>query len=222
MCQRECVLFGFNSQMKKCRTHKKLFTSELSEEVSWKYYSDSDFVAVPKDCKDLREDNQTSTGVYDIYPYGTLIIPVRVYCDMTTMGGGWTAIQKRVDGSVSFDRTWREYKNDFGSPEQEVWVGNDVIHLLTKGKNSSLFVSITLEDEETFYEMYDRFSVSDETEKYQLFLAGPATGTLEYNLQKTLCLTLVTPITTICLGMFFSTPDRDNDGSSDRNCAAYS
>ncbi|XP_062618637.1 microfibril-associated glycoprotein 4-like [Saccostrea cucullata] len=109
---------------------------------------------MPKDCNDLCEDGQTSTGVYDIYPYGTLTIPVNVFCDMSTMGGGWTVIQKRVDGSVSFDRNLEEYKNGFGSPERNVWNGT------------------------TLYEMYDGFSVSDETGKYQLFLAGPATGTL--------------------------------------------
>ncbi|XP_062600078.1 fibroleukin-like [Saccostrea cucullata] len=96
---------------------------------------------------------------------------------MTTMGGGWTAIQKRVTGPLSFDRYWTEYKYGFGLPEQDVWVGNDFIHLLTKD-NSSLYVSITLLNGTTLYEMYDRFSVSDEAGKYQLFLAGPATGTL--------------------------------------------
>ncbi|XP_062603679.1 angiopoietin-2-like [Saccostrea cucullata] len=172
---------------------------------------------MPKDCKDLQENGQTITGVYDIYPYRTLTIPISVYCDMTTMGGGWTAIQKRVDGSVTFDRNWTDYKNGFGSPEQDVWIGNDVIHKLTKENPSSLYVSITLQNGSTLYEMYDRFSVSDEAGKYQLFLAGPATGTIgdrdsmldtgdsDYNLS----------------GMYFSTPDRDNDGCS-CNCAAVS
>ncbi|XP_062609389.1 fibroleukin-like [Saccostrea cucullata] len=180
MCQRECVFFGFNSQTKKCRTHKKSLTSGTSEQAGWRYYSDNDFVfsAIPKDCNDLHEDGQTITGVYDIYPYSTLTIPISVYCDMTTMGGGWTAIQKRVDGSVIFDRNWADYKNGFGSPEQDVWVGNDVIHQLTKENSSSLYVSITLQNGTTQYIMYDRFSVSDEAGKYQLFLTGAATGTL--------------------------------------------
>ncbi|XP_062601535.1 angiopoietin-2-like [Saccostrea cucullata] len=50
--------------------------------------------------------------------------------------------------------------------------------------------------------MYDQFSVSDEPGKYQLFLAGPATGTLAK----------------ICLGCT-SPPQRDNDGWSGGNCA---
>ncbi|XP_062602646.1 fibroleukin-like [Saccostrea cucullata] len=165
MCKKDCVFFGFNSLMKKCRTHKKILKSELSDEAGWRYYSDNDFSSMPKDCKDLRENGQNITGVYDIYPYRTLTIPISVYCDMTTMGGGWTAIQKRVDGSVRFNRTWTEYKNGFGSPAQNVWIGNDVIHKLTKENTSSLYVSITLQNGTTLYEMYDRFSVSNETGK---------------------------------------------------------
>ncbi|XP_062568341.1 ryncolin-2-like [Saccostrea cucullata] len=129
MCQRECVFFGYNSQMKKCRNHKTRLTSGMSGEAGWRYYSDNDcvFSAMPKDCKDLCEEGQTTSGVYDIYPYSTLTIPISVYCDMTTMGGGWTAIQKRVDGSVIFEKNWTEYKNGFGSPEQNVWVGDSLL-----------------------------------------------------------------------------------------------
>ncbi|XP_062610919.1 fibroleukin-like, partial [Saccostrea cucullata] len=93
---------------------------------------------------------------------------------------------------------------------------NDVIHQLTKENSSSLYVSITLQNSTMLYEMYDRFSVSDEAGKYQLFLAGPARGTLGNSM-------LDTGYSGADLfGMYFSTPDRDNDKWTGGSCAALS
>ncbi|XP_062610500.1 fibrinogen-like protein A [Saccostrea cucullata] len=134
---------------------------------------------------------------------------------MLTEGGGWTAIQKRVNGSVSFDRTWADYKTGFGNPNASYWIGNDVIHQLTKRGNSSLYVSITLTNGTKLYELYNQFSVADETSKYRLFLGGPATGTLGDSM-------LHTGSSRFYLsGMSFSTLDRDNDRWN-YNCATWS
>ncbi|XP_062608509.1 microfibril-associated glycoprotein 4-like isoform X2 [Saccostrea cucullata] len=163
-----------------------------------------------KDCKNLYIHGNTESGVYEIYPFGNNS-KVSVFCDMMTEGGGWTAIQKRVSGSVSFDRTWTDYKTGFGNPNGSYWIGNDVIHQLTKRRNSSLYVSITLTNGTRLYELYNQFSVADETNNYRLFLGGPATGTLDgMNSGHDLS------------GMSFSTPDRDNDGYSRGNCAGFS
>ncbi|XP_062609969.1 fibrinogen-like protein A [Saccostrea cucullata] len=168
-----------------------------------------------RDCRDHYLLGHTQSGVYNINPFGNET-RVSVYCDMVTDGGGWTAIQKRVSGSVSFDRTWTDYKTGFGNPNGSYWIGNDVIHQLTKGRNSSLYVSITLTNGTKLYELYNQFSVADETNKYRLFLGGPATGTLGDSM-------LHTGVSYYVLsGMSFSTPDRDNDRYSSVNCAADS
>ncbi|XP_062609646.1 ryncolin-4-like [Saccostrea cucullata] len=167
---------------------------------------------VRTDCKDHLEKGHTNSGVYPIYPYGTDSSPINAYCDMITEGGGWTVIQKRVNESLSFEKNWEAYKNGFGTQEQNVWIGNDVIHRLTKGNNSSLYVSITLQNGTSLYELYEKFAISDETEKYKLFLTGPARGTLGDS--------MLTADSRFRLpGMYFTTYDRDNDRSSDYNCA---
>ncbi|XP_061190658.1 techylectin-5B-like [Saccostrea echinata] len=171
---------------------------------------------LPRDCKDVKEAGQNSSGVYEIFPHGNISSPVRVECDMETLDSAWTVIQKRVNGSLSFYRAWDEYKNGFGAPEQDIWIGNDVIHQLTKGNDSSLYVSITLVNDTTLYELYNRFSVSDEEENYQLFLGGPATGTLGDRMFNT-----GDPNYYDLSGMSFTTWDRDNDRSV-VNCASNS
>ena len=55
----------------------------------------------------------------------------QAYCDMDTPPGGWTVIQRRQDGSVSFNRTWGAYKKGFGSPTAEFWWGLEKLHQLT-------------------------------------------------------------------------------------------
>ncbi|XP_062584116.1 fibroleukin-like, partial [Saccostrea cucullata] len=169
---------------------------------------------INNDCKDLHGNGYKLSGVYEIVPFCDES-QVSVYCDMETEGGGWTAIQRRSSGSVSFDRSWWDYKKGFGNANDSYWIGNDVIHKLTKGRNSSLYVSITLTNGTKLYELYNQFSVADESKNYRLFLGGPATGTLGDRM-------LDTGYTDNDLsGMSFSTPDRDHD-TAIGSCAAYS
>lgn len=58
--------------------------------------------------------------------------PFQVFCDMETSGGGWTIIQRRKSGLVSFYRDWKQYKQGFGSIRGDFWLGNDHIHRLSR------------------------------------------------------------------------------------------
>lgn len=57
---------------------------------------------------------------------------LQVFCDMETAGGGWTIIQRRKSGLVSFHRDWKQYKQGFGSIRGDFWLGNEHIHRLSR------------------------------------------------------------------------------------------
>jgi hypothetical protein len=123
---------------------------------------------------------------------------------MTTSGGGWTVFQRRIDGSVSFYRTWNEYANGFGDPAKEFWLGNNRLALLTSAQQYKLRVDLGDWDGNYKYAEYSLFKVSDSSDKYRLTLgtySGDAGDSLDTH-----------------RGRQFSTYDRDNDGSSG-NCA---
>ncbi|XP_062619548.1 angiopoietin-2-like [Saccostrea cucullata] len=159
------------------------------------------------DCEGLYNSGHRQSGVFRINPYGNES-QINVYCDMKMNGGGWTAIQKRKRGAVEFNRTWSEYKEGFGDPQDSYWIGNDVIHHLTKGRNSTLYVSITLPNDTVLYEMYGQFSISDEEDKYRLFLGEWVDGTLGDGMLHT------GKEYADLSGMYFSTRQIDNDNGN--------
>lgn len=55
------------------------------------------------DCSELFSSGSKSSGHYRIRPRGSSS-PVRVYCDMSE-GGGWTVIQRRINGREAFNRS---------------------------------------------------------------------------------------------------------------------
>uniref|UniRef100_A0A3Q2C6I7 Fibrinogen-like 2a n=2 Tax=Cyprinodon variegatus TaxID=28743 RepID=A0A3Q2C6I7_CYPVA len=169
------------------------------------------FIIAPRDCSDYNAMEVRKNGVYRVTPdprNGTF----EVFCEMESFGGGWTVIQQRVNGSVSFNRTWTEYKKGFGNLRGEFWLGNDHIHLLTKAKD--MVLRIELEDFEGVreYAKYDQFYVANEYLRYRLSISGysgTAGNAMSFNKhfnhdQK-----------------FFSTPDRDNDMYPSGNCGGY-
>ncbi|CAG2212160.1 unnamed protein product [Mytilus edulis] len=80
-----------------------------------------------KDCSEMKSKRRES-GIYTIYPDKSK--GIKVYCDMTD-GKGWTVIQRRIDGSTDFARTWNEYKEGFGDVRKEYWFGNKYLNILT-------------------------------------------------------------------------------------------
>ncbi|ALC38308.1 CG31832, partial [Drosophila busckii] len=123
----------------------------------------------------------------------------QVPCDSKFAGPGWAVIQRRVDGSVNFNRTWEEYRNGFGDLRGEFWLGLEKLHLMTKFQPHELYIQLENFKNEHRYAHYRSIAIRSESELYKLSCDSCA-GLSDHN------------------DMAFSTPDRDND-KSDRNCA---
>ncbi|XP_061176192.1 fibrinogen-like protein A [Saccostrea echinata] len=158
-----------------------------------------------QDCAAILKKNSSKRGVdgvYTIYPDG---YGIPAFCDMTTEHGGWTVIQQRQDNSTDFYRTWNEYKQGFGTPGKNHWIGNDVIYHLSKGKNQKLRVNLQSFSGDTAYTEYATFDVGDEASNYILALSGNS-GTAGNGM-------------ILNDGKKFTTKDRDNDIYEAKNCA---
>ena len=97
---------------------------------------------------------------------------MEVLCDMTTDGGGWTVIQRRLDGSVDFYLGWESYKNGFGDVNGEFWLGNDNIHRLTAAHDVIFRIDMEDFDGNITYAEYTTFQVTDEADKYRITIGG--------------------------------------------------
>ena len=106
--------------------------------------------------------------MYTINPDGGK--PIRVLCDMTTNGGGWTVFQRRLDGLVDFHRDWKAYKEGFGSLSGEFWLGNDNLHRLADVNDVMLRVDLEDFEENITYAQYNTFKVAHEADHYRLTL----------------------------------------------------
>ena len=88
----------------------------------------------------MHERGYRVSSVYEIQPEGASH-PDGVYCEMIN-GSGWTVVQRRVDGSVSFQRGWNDYRHGFGGAYGEHWVGTDRLHWLTTQRPYQLRVDL--------------------------------------------------------------------------------
>ncbi|CAN7997162.1 unnamed protein product [Ixodes hexagonus] len=126
-------------------------------------------VMSPRNCADLRTGGATCDGVYIIYTQG--VRAVRVFCDMSSDGGGWTVLMRRgkyAQWPLSFEQDWNGYKHGFGDIEKEFWLGNDFIHMLSTEKDMMLRVTLETFEGEKIDLDYEAFVVGSESENYRL------------------------------------------------------
>ncbi|XP_071102143.1 microfibril-associated glycoprotein 4-like [Haliotis cracherodii] len=205
-CKRDkkCVSVFYNTDTDTCTAHAvQLYpTDPRTTDAGSVYYT---LPIERKDCADiLAQDPSSADGIYVVNPNDGQG-PIRVYCDMTTDGGGWTVFQRRIDGSVDFYRNWATYKSGFGSPGSEFWIGNDILNRLTTAKASQLRIDMRDQSDVFGYAKYSSFSVGNEVGKYLLTVSGYSgnRGDSFANTHN---------------GMYFSTKDKDQD-TWHNNCA---
>ncbi|KAM9682750.1 angiopoietin-4 isoform 2-T2 [Dama dama] len=150
-----------------------------------------------QDCAEIQSFGAKASGIYTIH-VASVAEPRKVFCDMETSGGGWTLIQRRENGNVSFQRNWTDYKQGFGNPAGEHWLGNEVVYQLTSRGNYSLRVDLQDWEGNEAYAQYEHFQLGSEGQLYRLSLGG-YTGSAGH--QSSLILRSTN----------FSTLDSDND-----------
>ncbi|XP_027476565.1 angiopoietin-4 isoform X2 [Callorhinus ursinus] len=150
-----------------------------------------------QDCAEIQRFGANASGIYTIH-VANMTEPRKVFCDMEANGGGWTLIQRRENGSVNFQRNWRDYKQGFGDLAGEHWLGNEVVHQLTSRAAYSLRVELQDWEGNEAYAQYEHFQLGSEGQLYRLSLSGYSGSA---GRQSSLVLQ----------GTNFSTRDADND-----------
>ena len=118
-------------------------------------------------CLEWKENGCDVNRVYPILINGAT---VNVFCDMQIDGGGWTVLQNRFDGSVDFNRIWEDYKNGFGDLNGEFWLGNEIVHQLSKQKSTKkeFWIQGIWFSGETTFRKCRNFSLDSEKEFYRI------------------------------------------------------
>ncbi|XP_076995852.1 fibrinogen gamma chain [Tamandua tetradactyla] len=177
-----------------------------------------------KDCQDIANKGAKDSGLYFVKPLKAKQ-KFLVYCEIDPSGNGWTVLQKRLDGSLDFKKTWIQYKEGFGhlSPtgNTEFWLGNEKMHLISMQSAIPYALRVELEDwnGRTSTADYSTFRVAPEADKYRLtytyFIGGDAGDAFDgYDFGEDPSDKFFTSHN----GMQFSTWDNDND-KFDGNCA---
>ncbi|XP_063314618.1 fibrinogen gamma chain isoform X2 [Pelobates fuscus] len=178
-----------------------------------------------KDCQEVANKGARVSGLYFIKPLKAKQ-QFLVYCEIEPSGSAWTVIQRRLDGSVDFDKKWTPYKEGFGylSPNDvtEFWLGNEKIHLISTQSTIPYVLRIELEDwnNQKSTADYNTFRLGSEKDKYRLtysyFMGGDAGDAFDgFDFGDDASDKFYTSHN----GMQFSTSDQDND-KFDGNCAA--
>ncbi|XP_076829602.1 angiopoietin-related protein 3-like [Brachyhypopomus gauderio] len=163
------------------------------------YSTDGSFSSdFPKHCGEILSEGEETNSLYAIKPNHSE--PFLVYCEFTDEGA-FTVIQRRQDGSVSFDQSWQSYEDGFGDFRSDYWIGLKKIFSIASQEDSVLRVQ--MEDWKREKYLVDfQCSLEGPVSNYTIHLkAGGLTSEIESPTR-----------------MRFSTKDH-NDGNNSQDCA---
>ncbi|XP_034140437.1 protein O-glucosyltransferase 2 isoform X5 [Drosophila guanche] len=126
-------------------------------------------------CVDLLNAGMRNSGVFYLQIRGTTYWFLKVYCEQEISDGGWTVIQRRDDFGEpreNFNRDWSDYKNGFGEPSKEFWLGNENIYMLTNNEEYTLRVELEDFEGNKRYAQYSHFKIHSEADYYKLEIDG--------------------------------------------------
>ncbi|XP_013379370.1 fibrinogen-like protein A [Lingula anatina] len=86
-----------------------------------------------------------------------------VYCD-----NGWLVVLRRTDNQVDFHRTWNEYRDGFGDPRDQFWLGNEALYGLTNQGNYSMQIDMKSCDGNYYYVKWNLFRIGAEADRYAI------------------------------------------------------
>ncbi|GFS09024.1 tenascin-R [Elysia marginata] len=188
------------------RLHLQNTLAEIQDNVTANFQTAITDTLTLRECKkgELSVLPRSSIFPYPVvHPDGHSSLDFSYLCDLLTDGGGWIIIQRRTSGNVNFYRTWAEYKEGFGSLDDDFWLGNEKVYTITNSGTYELRVGIKYKGQFKFAH-YSTFSLSDESSNYKLNI-GTYDGTVGDSLRHH-------------IGRPFTTKDRDNDATPG-NCA---
>ena len=125
---------------------------------------------------------------------------------LSVLGSSILIIQNDVAGSNSyfFNRSWVQYKNSFGNPASQYWIGLDRLHNMSQSNCYIIFYFQNLNGS-SYVAQYSSFLVGGASTIYKLSIGGYS-GNLYDDMDYHIALK-------------FSTYDADHDNTVSVNCA---
>ncbi|XP_067940215.1 fibrinogen-like protein 1 [Watersipora subatra] len=161
------------------------------------------------DCQDAFEKGERQSGeVYYLSPPAKAKAAVKAVCIFDGFQG-WNLIQRRINGTTSFNQSYHKYHIGFGDMRNEYWIGLLGMRFLSL-TNKFLTVHLESHDGEWRTANYSNFYIDGYVQNYTAHIEGYSGDAGDALLATDNSIN----------GQQFSAYDKDNDASDDENCAA--